>query len=196
MSVSKKQLIANRANALKSTGPNTDEGKDTISQNAVKHGFYCTDIIVNSPHLKEDPAEYELLLTSLFEELKPQTLLQEHLVRKIANSLWRSRRLIAAETARITQQLDTIDRDYIYVRHFGHVIGINDPGNKSIPPEDKNRAIANAIGMKSIPDETFGKSTLRYEMRLDRQLSIAYRLLRFLQKGIESDLPPASDNET
>jgi len=183
MSVSEKQFLANQANAQKSTGPKTQQGKAASSQNAVKHGLYSTDIIVNSPHLKEDPAEYELLLSSLFEELKPQTLLQEHLVRKIANALWRSRRIINAETAQINRQIGYIDGKFIYVSGFGNIRDLNDPENDYISAEEKSRAISNEANLKSIPDNHFNTNTLRYEMRLDRQLSRAYKLLRLLQRG-------------
>ena len=44
--LSEAQLAANRANAQKSTGPRTEEGKAASSQNAVKHGLYAyTDVL-------------------------------------------------------------------------------------------------------------------------------------------------------
>ncbi len=183
MPISQKQLLANQANAQKSTGPKTNQGKAASSQNAVKHGLYSNDIIVNSPHLKEDPAEYESLLSSIHEELKPQTLLQEHLVRKIANALWRSRRIINAETAQINRQIGHINGKFIYVTGFGHVADLDDPENDDIPIEAKSCAIKNEANLKSIPDNHFNTNILRYEMRLDRQLSRAYKLLRLLQQG-------------
>jgi hypothetical protein len=33
------QILANRRNAQKSTGPRTEKGKAVVSQNAVKHGL-------------------------------------------------------------------------------------------------------------------------------------------------------------
>ena len=98
---SEKQIEANRRNAQKSTGPVTPEGKAVSSRNAITHGLYACDNVIKSPHLKEDQAEYDQLLATLTDELKPEGVLQEFLVRKITNSLWRYRRAINAETARV-----------------------------------------------------------------------------------------------
>jgi hypothetical protein len=111
MPISKKQLIANRQNAQKSTGPKTAHGKAVISRNAFKHGLYADDIIIDSPYLKENKVEYDLLLSSLIDELKPIGRFQEYLVCKIANCLWRSRRAIIAETAQINRQLKNVNAD-------------------------------------------------------------------------------------
>jgi len=52
MTVSEKQLIANRQNAQKSTGPKTDKGKVVVGNNAVKHGLYNDNVIIDSPYLQ------------------------------------------------------------------------------------------------------------------------------------------------
>jgi hypothetical protein len=184
MPASKKQRTTNRANARKSSGPTSAEGKAVASQNAVKHGLYARDIIIDSPHYKEDPAEYEHLRQSLFDELKPVGLFQEYLVRKIANCLWRSRRAAIAETARINRNLDDIESDYNYKHRIREILGDTpDPGET---PSKKSRAISQLVGIKSIPDQSFSMNLLRYEMRLDRQLTRAYRLLSRLQRGCNS----------
>ena len=105
MSTSEKQLAANRQNAQKSTGPKTEAGKKKSSQNAISHGLHATDIVINSPHLKESQTDYDRLIESLFDELKPVGVFQEHLVLKIANCIWRYRRAINAETAIVNDQL-------------------------------------------------------------------------------------------
>jgi hypothetical protein len=71
MAVSQKQLEANRRNARLSTGPKTAGGKAIACRNAITHGLATADIVINSPHLKENPQEYDHLLKSLFEELQP-----------------------------------------------------------------------------------------------------------------------------
>lgn len=44
MPVSEKRLAANRANALKSTGPRTPEGKARSARNSLRHGLYARKV--------------------------------------------------------------------------------------------------------------------------------------------------------
>jgi hypothetical protein len=161
MSANEKQIQANRANARKSTGPKSKEGKKISSRNAVTHGLYTDDLIVNSPSLKENQAEYEAIFTALTEELQPEGVLQEFLVRKIANCVWRSGRVLRAETAQIRRQL-----------HF----------MTDLMPRDI------AIGVDSIPKGDAASHILRYELRVDRQFSRALNLLLRLKNS--QPLPP------
>lgn len=48
------QIAANRRKAQKSTGPKTPEGKQTVSQNAVRHGLLSTNVLLPG----EDPEAY------------------------------------------------------------------------------------------------------------------------------------------
>jgi hypothetical protein len=52
---SERQLLANRRNALKSTGPKSDEGKQRVSANALKHGLSA-----QTHRLTTDPRALEL----------------------------------------------------------------------------------------------------------------------------------------
>jgi hypothetical protein len=58
MPISAVQLIANQNNAKKSTGPVTLQGKQTVSNNALKHGVFSKSLILAD----EDPDEYKSLL--------------------------------------------------------------------------------------------------------------------------------------
>jgi len=156
MPISEKQLIANRENGKKSNGPVTEEGKAVSCRNATKHGLYAKDIVIDAPGLKEDPEEYENIVVALFNEFCPVGEFQEQLVFKIANCLWRSRRVIRAETAHLRDML------------------------KNSPPDDSG-IIPN---LRTIPNDYFSKLILRYEMRLDRQLSRYYHMLSHNQKSL------------
>jgi hypothetical protein len=170
MSVSETKIIANQQNAAKSTGPNTIHGKQQSSQNAVKFGLYSKNVIVKSQYYQESIDEYNELVESLYEELKPTSPLQEHLVRKIANNLWRSRRVVMAETARINYQLKFVD------------------GTK----QDR----FTEIGDRILPYKESNDNILMYEMRLDKQLARTYQLLKELQKVSEKAEGHSSLNET
>jgi hypothetical protein len=97
MSISAVQLVANQNNAKKSTGPVTLQGKQTVANNALKHGVFSKSLILTN----EDPTEYKNLLDQLLQELHPSGLLEQTLVERIAFTLWRQKRLVRAETANI-----------------------------------------------------------------------------------------------
>src|SRR5215212_11796431 len=90
---SRKQIQANRQNALKSTGPKTPEGKDTARLNATKHGLLSqVDLL---------PGEDEEVLKELAErlraELQPEGEMESLLVERIIDATWRLRRLSRVE---------------------------------------------------------------------------------------------------
>ena len=107
-------------------------------------------------------------MASLIDELKPRSPLQEHLVYKIANCMWRYRRLIAAETAEINKQLQPqntflIDKED-YFEHF-----------------ENSGELEDLLNSRTIPDGETANRFLRYEWRLNRELHHAYTLLRLLK---------------
>ncbi|MCB2229569.1 hypothetical protein KQH82_02560 [bacterium] len=175
-----KQTKANRANAQKSTGPITDEGKAIVAQNAVTHGLHSTRVVINSPHLKEDPDEYRLLLGSLIWELEPVGVLQHHLVHKIANALWRYKRVIRAETGALERQLDyATTRDYSLFREKPDLDTEQGRAHYQILLDQRKAAY---LDESQIPSESDSVKLLRYELRLDRQITRAHKLLRRLQR--------------
>ena len=74
--ISQARLEANRANAQKSTGPRTPEGKARSSRNAITHGLLARYVIpANDP--VEDPAEFELLIDALVDQFRPRDCFEQ-----------------------------------------------------------------------------------------------------------------------
>ncbi len=88
-----KRAVANRANAQKSSGPKTEQGKAAASQNSFKHGLYSKALIIPG----EDPALFEALRTDLAAEHRPVGLTEELLVDEVAQHYWRMKRYRALE---------------------------------------------------------------------------------------------------
>ncbi len=86
---SDRKAEANRQNALKSTGPKTPEGKDTVRHNAVKHGLLAEEVLLPG----EDEEALRELSEHLRAELQPVGYLENLLVERIIAAYWRLRRL-------------------------------------------------------------------------------------------------------
>ena len=87
------RAIAARTNGAKSKGPKTEEGKARSSRNALKHGLTA----INYVGLPGEEAQVEAFTESIFEELKPDGVLQCAIVKRIANCLWQLLKAPAVE---------------------------------------------------------------------------------------------------
>ena len=87
------QIIANQLNAQQSTGPQTAAGKARTSANAVKLGLFSLRDFVRP----EEAADYQLLTTSLWNELGPVTILEQTFATQIIRATWRLNRCSAIE---------------------------------------------------------------------------------------------------
>lgn len=104
--VSEKQKQANVQNAQLSTGPVSQEGKAVVARNAIKHGIFAKDLVINAGDGREDELEYHDLLTELKRDLAPVGRMEILMVEKIAVNYWRLRRLLRYETGQIRGRLD------------------------------------------------------------------------------------------
>jgi hypothetical protein len=91
---SQKQLLANRLNAKKSTGPRSVEGKARSSMNALKTGIDAQSQLIRG----EDPAALEELVTEYHGRFRPTTPEQRMLVDTLVDCEWLLRRFRAVET--------------------------------------------------------------------------------------------------
>ncbi|MHB9025912.1 MAG: hypothetical protein ACYC7E_17365 [Armatimonadota bacterium] len=96
------QIAVNRANAQKSTGPRTPEGKARSSRNALKHGFYAREAVLSV----EDAAEYDDFARAMRDDLRPVGAMEEVLAGQVIISAWRLQRLACIEAGVFTELLD------------------------------------------------------------------------------------------
>jgi hypothetical protein len=86
------KLAANRANAQRSTGPSTPEGKSRGSRNSLKHGCYAEASRETMLALGEDPEEFAQLHEELMEAYPPPDAIARGLIEDLAKLYWRQRR--------------------------------------------------------------------------------------------------------
>ena len=83
----------NRANAQKSTGPKTLEGKQRTAMNAVKHNLTGQSLILQPDEMDA----YNRLTNALISDLKPRTELECQTVQKLIDAHFRMNRLAGVE---------------------------------------------------------------------------------------------------
>ncbi len=81
----------NQANAQRSTGPKTPEGKKISPLNALRHGLTGQMIVMPT----EDLAAYQSHLKSFTDEYSPKGATESHLVQALADTSWRLNRVAA-----------------------------------------------------------------------------------------------------
>src|SRR5262245_3349492 len=91
--ISIQRLEANGSNALRSTGPRTEEGKRRSRLNAVRHGL-TSETVVGS---LEDAEDYKAFEAAIISDYEPETAVARELVPRLASLLWRLRRANAIE---------------------------------------------------------------------------------------------------
>jgi hypothetical protein len=96
---SEKQIAANRANARRSTGPNTSAGKARSRMNAWKHGLTAEKVVIPG----EDAQELKAIRRELWEEYQPLPGMESLLVERLAHYAWRIRRAIVLEAALLAE---------------------------------------------------------------------------------------------
>ena len=89
-----KQFEANRRNALRSTGPKSEEGKKRSRRNAIRHGLTAETVISDL----EDTEDYDAFEATVIADYNAQSAVERELVLRLASLLWRLRRATAIET--------------------------------------------------------------------------------------------------
>jgi hypothetical protein len=129
-----KQIEANRANARRSTGPVTEEGKLRSRCNAVRHGLTAETVI----GALEDADDYRAFEQAIIADYDAQSAVERELVLRLASLLWRLRRATTMETGLFDTQADhlntfrqarpaTLPANELLSRWLGHDVRLREP---------------------------------------------------------------------
>jgi len=87
------QILANRQNAQKSTGPRSVEGKAVVAKNAIKHGLFALETLIKG----ENREDFDLFRDKLLEEFNPQGAVEVMLAERIVSLGWRLMRIVRVQ---------------------------------------------------------------------------------------------------
>lgn len=180
-----KQIAANRANALKSTGPRSLAGRARSSQNAVKHGLTAHQAMLPG----EDPEEFNGLRHAMFGTLDPQGALENQLVERIVSLLWRLRRVQAFEIALFEWVAHYQAQRYDAPADITQGVLRNDPDGAPTP--DLQDGLTFGRMFEALLSEDLTGKLGRYETTMQHQLSQSIKDLQALQaprRKLEQDL--------
>jgi hypothetical protein len=104
------RIAANRANAEKSTGPRSEEGKAASSRNALKHGMTARSYIVFDEEWDDFLAFHE----KLRQDYEPRGTAEEEIVERIVMAAWCLRRCWRIEAAMMDEAALSIARQRAY----------------------------------------------------------------------------------
>jgi hypothetical protein len=96
-----RQIKANRANALKSTGPITPEGKQISSKNAALRGVLSGTVVLKGESLRR----YNELAAALILQFQPRNSAETSLVQTMTVARWRLLRIWGIQTAGFQQEM-------------------------------------------------------------------------------------------
>ncbi len=151
------QIAANRANAQKSTGPRTLEGKQRASLSALKHGLTAQTVVL--PH--EEPFAFGQVKEQLYDQYEPATPQECMLVDQLTASWWRTIRVRQIETDMLDLQIRTLN-------------------GKHPEKEKSTQTDRQALAVRFVTEsEKDFRNFMRYDSNIERAF---YRALNTLEK--------------
>jgi len=208
---SERQIAANRANALHSTGPKTLEGKAAVRHNAFRHGLLARDVVLPD----EDFDTFEDLLNQVWAELSPVGRIEELLLDRIVNIMWRLGRSARMETALFDWRVRELQVSKLAAQVRSHESTLADFSFPShitdkVAHAEATEALARAKDERDRDEVLLGRAVeadakesgalgnlARYEAHLQRSLFRNLDELRQLQdRRRDRPSPPISDAVT
>ena len=182
------QILANRRNAKKSTGPISPEGKAVISQNAVKHGLLARQAVINA----ENKADFDLYRDRILNELAPETPMESILSERIIILSWRLNRIgfIQAQTI---NALKADNKTSPLAKLTQSLLLKNTKSPKAASSAPPAHLALGRLAIRDFSNARVLDRLLMYERRIEHSLfktNLEFQRLRLMRKlNTESELP-------
>ena len=151
--ISLKKVLANRANAKKSTGPVTFKGKSKVAGNAITHGLSAEKHVI----VGENLAEFKVFKDSMFQIFVPEGACEEEIFIKIVDLKWRLRRISLIETGIFGNEILEYDADSNKAKSSGKILSSDFTEEHQVTVK-KNQSL---IGVAFTRDSNAGSSLLK-----------------------------------
>ena len=158
------QIQANRLNALKSTGPQTTQGRAVASQNSLKHGLSTQKPVITG----ESQADFDLYKDQMLTELNPLGPMESMLADRVISLSWRLKRSVHFQNQAIDAMLQPNTSPLAKLAQSFHL----PLPNRSTPdqnPADDPLALGRAA-IDDLSDARVLERLLMYERRLEHSL--------------------------
>ena len=175
MAASEARILANQANAQKSTGPKTEAGKEKSRQNSFKHGLTGEGVVMSV----DDAAEVARRSVAFKDEFRPSGEVGEALVRRAAFLSVRLDRAMMNDTDAVDERVKKARAEFV-------------------PPDGVGEAEAASLRTGAARKAMFdsSKETIlarKYEAAAERGLYRALKELRQVEKAATAEFPPLSE---
>ena len=168
------QIIANRRNAQRSTGPLTPRGKAVASQNSLKHGLLAHQQVIAG----ESQADYDLYKDQILGELNPLTPIESMLADRVICLSWRLKRAVLTQNQAIDALLHRNTSNPLAKLAQSLPLIFPDRSENAQSPADDHLALGRA-SIKDLSNARVTERLLMYERRIEHSL---YRTLQELQR--------------
>ena len=179
------RLAANRMNALKSTGPQSPQGKTRSSRNSLKHGLLAQAPILSGV---ESRKAWERHRYGVFKSIAPVGYVEEFLTNRLALISWRQCRVVRYEAEVASAAIAMTGPDMESRSELGS-------GKPSDPAEARARADRASAVVRLLSQ----LSSMADEEKLDTQVAVAslWALWRELPNNFDRiSIPGVPDDNT
>ena len=183
------QIIANRRNAQRSTGPLTPRGKAVASQNSLKHGLLAHQQVIAG----ESQADYDLYKDQILGELNPLTPIESMLADRVICLSWRLKRAVLTQNQAIDALLQRNTSNPLAKLAQSFPLIFPDSSDNAQNPAYDHLALGRA-SIKDLSNARVTERLLMYERRIEHSL---YRTIQELQRlTLIRNLQPQQEQRT